>query len=56
VDHERREAGIFIVFANTNPEQGYRGITAFIVERDTAGFRSARRRTSSASARRRRWS
>jgi alkylation response protein AidB-like acyl-CoA dehydrogenase len=32
------EAGIFIVFANANPEQGYRGITAFIVERDTAGF------------------
>ena len=32
------EAGIFIVFANVNPEQGYRGITAFIVERDQAGF------------------
>jgi alkylation response protein AidB-like acyl-CoA dehydrogenase len=32
------EAGIFIVFANVNPEQGYRGITAFIVERDTDGF------------------
>ncbi|CAN5888706.1 acyl-CoA dehydrogenase AcdA [soil metagenome] len=32
------EAGIFIVFANTNPEQGYRGITAFIVERETDGF------------------
>jgi alkylation response protein AidB-like acyl-CoA dehydrogenase len=32
------EAGLFIVFANVNPEQGYRGITAFIVERDTAGF------------------
>jgi alkylation response protein AidB-like acyl-CoA dehydrogenase len=32
------EAGIFIVFANTNPEQGYRGITAFLVERDTPGF------------------
>jgi alkylation response protein AidB-like acyl-CoA dehydrogenase len=32
------EAGIFIVFANVDPEQGYRGITAFIVERDTPGF------------------
>jgi alkylation response protein AidB-like acyl-CoA dehydrogenase len=32
------EAGIFIVFANVNPEQGYRGITAFIVERDFDGF------------------
>jgi alkylation response protein AidB-like acyl-CoA dehydrogenase len=26
------------MFANVNPEQGYRGITAFIVERDTDGF------------------
>jgi alkylation response protein AidB-like acyl-CoA dehydrogenase len=32
------EAGIFIVFANANPETGYRGITAFIVERDFPGF------------------
>jgi alkylation response protein AidB-like acyl-CoA dehydrogenase len=32
------EAGLFIVFANVNPEQGYRGITAFIVERDFDGF------------------
>lgn len=32
------EAGIFIIFANANPEAGYRGITAFIVERDFAGF------------------
>jgi alkylation response protein AidB-like acyl-CoA dehydrogenase len=32
------EAGIFIIFANTDPEQGYRGITAFIVERDSGGF------------------
>ena len=32
------EAGIFIVFANVAPEKGYRGITAFIVERDFAGF------------------
>lgn len=32
------EAGIFIVFANAAPDKGYRGITAFIVERDFAGF------------------
>src|SRR5688572_25868657 len=33
------EAGVFIVFANVAPDQGYRGITAFLVERDSAGFR-----------------
>jgi len=33
------EAGIFIVFANINPDAGYRGITAFIVERDFPGFK-----------------
>ena len=32
------EAEVFIVFATVNPEAGYRGITAFIVERGTAGF------------------
>jgi len=32
------EAGIYIVFANTNPAAGYKGITAFIVERDFKGF------------------
>ena len=32
------EADLFIVFANINPEAGYRGITAFIVERGMAGF------------------
>jgi alkylation response protein AidB-like acyl-CoA dehydrogenase len=32
------EAGVFIVFANINPEAGYRGITAFIVERGFSGF------------------
>ena len=32
------EADIFIVFANLNPEAGYRGITAFVVERGTPGF------------------
>ncbi len=32
------EAGLFLVFANTDPEQGYRGITAFLVDRETQGF------------------
>ncbi|HET6956525.1 MAG TPA: acyl-CoA dehydrogenase [Vicinamibacterales bacterium] len=32
------EAGLFIVFANVKPDAGYRGITAFLVERGTAGF------------------
>ncbi|MDQ3069583.1 MAG: acyl-CoA dehydrogenase [Acidobacteriota bacterium] len=32
------EADVFIVFANVNPDAGYRGITAFIVERGAAGF------------------
>ena len=32
------EANLFIVFATVNPEAGYRGITAFLVERGTAGF------------------
>jgi alkylation response protein AidB-like acyl-CoA dehydrogenase len=32
------EANIFLVFATINPEAGYRGITAFVVERGTAGF------------------
>ena len=32
------EAGLFIVFANANPEAGHRGITAFVVERGVPGF------------------
>ena len=32
------EAGIFLVFANVDPSKGYRGITAFVVERDFPGF------------------
>lgn len=32
------EADIFIIFANLNPELGYKGITAFIVERGFEGF------------------
>lgn len=33
-----KEAGIFIVFATVNPELGYRGVTAFVVEKDFRGF------------------
>ncbi len=33
-----KEAEIFVLFANANPEAGYRGITAFIVEKTFAGF------------------
>ena len=32
------EAGVFVIFANANPAAGYKGITAFIVERDFPGF------------------
>lgn len=32
------EAEIFLVFANINPDAGYKGITAFVVERDFEGF------------------
>ena len=33
------EADVFIVFATVDPSAGYRGITAFIVERDVSGFK-----------------
>jgi len=32
------EADVFIVFATINPDAGYRGITAFIVDRGMGGF------------------
>ncbi|MFN3322131.1 MAG: acyl-CoA dehydrogenase [Bryobacteraceae bacterium] len=32
------EAGIFLVFANVDPEAGYRGITCFLIERHFPGF------------------
>ena len=32
------EAELFIVFANINPSLGYKGITAFILEKDMPGF------------------
>lgn len=37
------EADIFLVFATVDPSLGYRGITAFIVERETPGFTVGKR-------------
>ncbi|HEY4084331.1 MAG TPA: acyl-CoA dehydrogenase [Bryobacteraceae bacterium] len=37
------EAGIFFLFANAAPDQGYRGITCFLIERDTPGFKIGRK-------------
>jgi len=33
-----KEAGVFILFATLDPAAGYKGITAFIVEKDFPGF------------------
>ena len=38
-----REAGVFLVFANLNPENGYKGITAFLVEAGTPGLTVGRK-------------
>ncbi|MGA2537243.1 MAG: acyl-CoA dehydrogenase [Terracidiphilus sp.] len=38
-----REAGLFIVFATIDPAAGYRGITAFLVEKGTPGFTVGRK-------------
>ncbi|KAL9115938.1 MAG: hypothetical protein Q9227_000306 [Pyrenula ochraceoflavens] len=37
------EAGLFIVFANLNPDAGYKGITAFIVSKSDPGFSIAKK-------------
>ena len=37
------EANLFIVFATVNAEAGYKGITAFVVERGTPGFTVGRK-------------
>lgn len=37
------EAGLFIVFANLDPSKGYKGITAFLVEKGTPGFSIAKK-------------
>ncbi len=33
------EAEVFVVFANADPGAGYKGITAFLIERDRPGFK-----------------
>jgi alkylation response protein AidB-like acyl-CoA dehydrogenase len=33
-----KEAGLFVLFATVDPAAGYKGITAFIIEKDFAGF------------------
>lgn len=33
-----KEADVFLVFANINPEQGYKGITAFVLDGSLKGF------------------
>jgi alkylation response protein AidB-like acyl-CoA dehydrogenase len=33
-----KEAGLFVLFANADPAAGYRGVTAFLIERDFPGF------------------
>jgi alkylation response protein AidB-like acyl-CoA dehydrogenase len=33
-----KEAGLFVLFATIDPAAGYKGITAFLVEKDFAGF------------------
>ena len=38
-----KEAGIFIIFATLNRELGYKGITAFLVDRTTPGFTVGRK-------------
>lgn len=38
-----KEAGLFIVFATLDPAAGYRGITAFVIEKDTPGFTVGRK-------------
>ncbi|UQC76692.1 acyl-CoA dehydrogenase [Colletotrichum lupini] len=38
-----KEADFFIVFANLDPSKGYKGITAFIVEKDAKGFSIAKK-------------
>jgi alkylation response protein AidB-like acyl-CoA dehydrogenase len=37
------EAGLFVVFATVDPSKGYKGITAFVVEREDDGFEIGKR-------------
>lgn len=42
------EAGVFLVFANADPSKGYKGITCFLVPRDTPGVEVGRLRVPAA--------
>src|SRR5207244_11416740 len=33
-----KEAGLFVLFATVDPSAGYKGITAFLIEKEFAGF------------------
>ncbi len=37
------DANVYVIYAKTDPEAGSKGITAFIVERDSAGFSRAQK-------------
>jgi alkylation response protein AidB-like acyl-CoA dehydrogenase len=38
-----QEAGVFVLFASVDPDAGYKGITAFLVEREFPGFTVGRK-------------
>ena len=38
VDHERQRSGLFVLFATVDPAAGYKGITAFLIEKEFPGF------------------
>lgn len=38
-----REAGLFVCFATLDPASGYRGITAFLIDKETPGFTVGRK-------------
>lgn len=40
-----KEASLYVVFANIDPSKGYKGITAFLVERDSPGFSLGKKET-----------
>jgi alkylation response protein AidB-like acyl-CoA dehydrogenase len=37
------EASVYLLFANANPAASYKGITAFLIDRDTPGFQVGRK-------------
>ncbi len=38
-----KEAGVFVLFATVDPAAGYKGITAFIIEKDFPGFTAGKK-------------